>query len=95
MIYKESFKWQKDNPKVKDLTPDKAIKHALFQTIFNSDRCTNEQVNPNWDNASTNYNGAQDAKINSAFSIRYTKGAHTKTSSVILVDKVEPFIYYK
>jgi hypothetical protein len=96
MIYKESFNW---DPEIKRISSEfekqKILTNAVFTTTKRNGRCIFEQVNPLWDNASTNYTTAGTAKIDEAFFITYTKGEHRKTSSVKIVDMVEPFIYYK
>ena len=96
MIYKESFKWEPEVYKVKgEYEKLQTLKHSVFTTTRKNGRCTRKQVDPRWDNASTNYDDSSKAKVDEAITLYYTNGALSKSSSVMLVDRVEPFIYYK
>jgi len=100
MIYKESFKW---NPELKEISTEfntsKTLKHAVHTKTLKNKRCTSTEVAPSWSAAPSNFSTSGSAKIENSFNLQYSFNSPTfsssKSSSVKLVDRVEPFIYYK
>lgn len=72
-----------------------AHKNATAKIVKSDGSCNFVEVTPSFDEAPTDFSSGQLAHLNVAWPVRYRENNVEVSTSVIIVDNQEPFIYYK